>query len=141
MAVAEGLYSDIRRLNRLLIFTESSFDDFDSLPEDEKTFWYDYSAGIPAKLKKLNLFIRPFEDFCRTCIITDKEIETLVQTDLEKYCRDLAISSLPLKKKANSRQKPRQEENSLKKLVKDWRRFALELNYLIPVSLKREAMS
>ena len=136
-AIAEGLYSDIRELNRLLIFTESSFADFNNLPEDEKTFWYDYSAGIPAKLKKLNLFIRPFEDFCRTCIITDIEIETLVQTDLVKYCRDLALSSIPLEKKAVSRQKPRTEENSLKKLVKDWRRFVLELNYLIPVQLKK----
>ena len=38
-------------------------------------------SEIPDKFRALNLFIRPFEDFCRTCIITDNEIATLVQMD------------------------------------------------------------
>ena len=67
-------------------------EDFNNLPESEKSFWFDYASGIPDKLKRLNLFIRPFEDFCRTCIITDNEITSLVRSDLGKYCRELALS-------------------------------------------------
>lgn len=48
-------------------------------------FWNEYSTAIPEKFLKLNFLIRPFENFCRTCIITDEEIELFVRLDLERF--------------------------------------------------------
>jgi serine phosphatase RsbU (regulator of sigma subunit) len=134
--IAEGLYSDILRLNKLFKFSDSTFEDFKNLTETEKSFWYDFASGIPGKLKRLNLFIRPFENFCRTCIITDKEISSLVQMDLAKYYREIVLSDLPVKKRDRIRDKAHLEYMPLKRLIKDWNRFAMELNYLIPAQLK-----
>ena len=39
--------------------------------------------NIPEKFRTQNLFIRPYKDFCRTCIITDSEITKLTEADLE----------------------------------------------------------
>ncbi len=135
--VAEGLYSDMSRLNSLLNFADGKFGDFKSLPEDERSFWIDYAARVPAKLKSLNLFMRPYEDFCRTCIITDNEIETLVRSDLEKYFSGPGLSGLPLQKKVKIPENPRAEFKLLKKSIKNWSRFTLELNSLIPAQLKK----
>jgi serine phosphatase RsbU (regulator of sigma subunit) len=135
--IAEGLYNDIRRLNKLIKFSERTFDDFKNLAEAGKSFWYDYASSIPDKLKRLNLFIRPFEDFCRTCIITDKEISSLVQMDLAKYCRELVLSDLPVRKRVTTMDKDYSAFTSMQILIKDWNRFAMELNYLVPVQLKK----
>ncbi len=85
-------------------------EEFKNLAESEKSFWYDIAARIPEKLKKLNLFIRPFEDFCRTCIITDKEIASLVQADLERYCRELALSGPSIGKQKQRRGKAQSQD-------------------------------
>ena len=85
--IAEGLYTDLQQAGKQTGLTENLSEDFNSLTNGEKSFWNDYASEIPDKLKRLNLFIRPFEEFCRTCIITDKEISTLVQIDLERYCK------------------------------------------------------
>src|SRR5664279_462050 len=77
--VAENLYQDIVK-----IFSSDNLgrtEEFKNLTSSEKKFWYDYTSGIPVKYKTLNLFIRPFQDFCRTPIITDKEIESFAQND------------------------------------------------------------
>src|SRR5659263_129783 len=87
--IAEGLYIDIRQLTNLYSSSETLHKEFKNFTKAEKSFWYNYAAEIPNKLKALSLFIRPFDDFCRTCIITDKEITTLVQMDHDKYCREL----------------------------------------------------
>jgi serine phosphatase RsbU (regulator of sigma subunit) len=135
--IAEGLYTDIRRLNRLMKFSDSIFDDFGILTDSEKLFWHDCAAMIPEKFRKLNLFIRPFEGFCRTCIITENEIESLVQMDLIRYCRDLVLSGLNISKKEAGKDNTRPDKGSLQRLIKDWKRFSRELNYLIPYQLKR----
>lgn len=83
--------------------------DFSKLTRDETMAWFNYASEIPVKLKLLNLFIRPYKDFCGTCIITDEEIEELTAADAASYSG---------------------------KLVSD-RAFFRELNYLIPPQLKK----
>jgi serine phosphatase RsbU (regulator of sigma subunit) len=111
--VAENLYCKVRRSGLGVQDPVNIKENFKNLSKAEKSFWYDYASQIPDKLKTLDLFIQPFEGFCRTCIITDKEISTLAHIDND---------SLIYKK-------------SLKK-IKDPRRFFIELNWLIPVVLK-----
>ncbi len=136
--IAGELYSDMRRLNRILKFSETDFEDFGSITDDEKSFWYGYAGRIPEKLRKLRLFIREYDDFCRTCIITDDEIESLIRGDLEKYCMEMGLSGLPLHKMVTAAEAAPLEFKPLKKLIRNWSRFALELNSLIPVELKKE---
>jgi serine phosphatase RsbU (regulator of sigma subunit) len=124
--IAEGLYKDIRQLTDLITPSDTLNKEFINLTKAEKSFWYDYACEIPNKFKALSLFIRPFDDFCRTCIITDKEIATLVQMDHEWYSREL--SSKGLKKNSTGTSKSK---------IKDWKRIYLELNYLIPAQLKK----
>jgi len=111
--IAENLYSSIKKSDFSVQSSDNIKENFKKLSETEKSFWYDYASQIPDKLKTHNLFIHLFEGFCRTCIITDKEISTLAQIDNDS----------PIYKK------------SLKK-IKDPRRFFIELNWLIPVVLK-----
>jgi len=99
--IAEGLYQDMQLIWNHITYTKS-----------EKSFWYDFASGIPEKFGVLNLFIRPFGDFCRTCIITDEEIDVLVQMDLE-------------------------QKKIFQTKIKDEKRFRRELNYLIPLQLKK----
>ena len=136
-SIAKGLYADIQRLNRISKFSDGITEDFSKFSETEKAFWFEYASGIPDKLKRLNLFIRPFEGFCRTCLITDSEITTLVQSDLGKYCREMAKSALPASKPGITGDIAHPEQRTFHRLIKDWNRFALELNYLIPVQLKK----
>ena len=109
--VAEGLYKDMQQLNKLNNFPPSLTKDFKYLTKDEKSFWYNFAAEIPKKFRELNLFVRSFENFCRTCIITDNEVTALAGMDLSHKFFQSTI------------------ENS-------WQ-FCIELNYLIPVELKK----
>jgi serine phosphatase RsbU (regulator of sigma subunit) len=135
--VARGLYSDVRRLNDLSAFSDGFIEDFESLSPSAKAFWTDFAGQIPAKFRELNLFIRPFKGFCRTCIITDNEINDLVQSDLKRFTG----TEIPLKK--GKRKKSNQEKSvssaSLSSVQNAWDRgrFFLELNYLVPAQLKR----
>ncbi len=88
--IAEGLYSGIERRKNPTKLSENLPGDFSKLSPQEKSFWYDYVSAIPKKFLKLKLLIRPFEDFCRTCIITDEEIEILVQLDMDQYDKNLS---------------------------------------------------
>ena len=101
------LYEDMRRSGVIATLP------FISLPEAEKSQWYDYVSELPEKLKVLNLFIRPFKDFYRTCIITDNEIEILAGRDIERYVN----------------LKPAESDDS--------NHFFKELNYMIPPQLKK----
>jgi serine phosphatase RsbU (regulator of sigma subunit) len=115
--IAQGLFADFQRLNVLLKLTDKLPDNFSS-PEDKgKSFWLDYTSHIPDKFIRLNLYIRQYENLFRTCIITDKEIDTFVQMDL-----DYLKGSIP---------------GSWQGSIKDRNRFSLELNYLIPAQLKK----
>ena len=109
--IAEGLYKDMQQLNKLNNFPPALIKDFKYLTKDEKSYWYDFAAEIPKKFRKLNLFVRIFENFCRTCIITDNEVTALARMDLSHKFFQSTI------------------ENT-------WQ-FCIELNYLIPVELKK----
>jgi hypothetical protein len=110
--LAELLYEDIRRSGQGLLKKK-----FNRLKAIEKAAWYDYSSRIPSKLKLLNLFIRPFDNFFRTCIITDEEVERLAFIDHEYYQSEsqLIFSDHP----------------------GDHKTFFKELNYFIPAQLKK----
>src|SRR5664280_1922053 len=112
-SLAEGLYNAIKKSGSLFRYSENVSEAFKNLNNAEKSFWNYYASLIPDKLKTLNLIIKPFEGFCRTCIITDKEISVLAQIDYDSL-------------------------NSVKsfKKIKDSTRFFVELNWLIPVALK-----
>ena len=111
---SESLYYNVKKSGLLSKYSDNISKEFKDLTESEKSFWHEYVGGIPDKFKTLDLFIRPFEDFCRTCIITDKEVSVLAQID-----NDSNISRTSLKD------------------IKDFRPFFSELNYLIPVELKK----
>jgi serine phosphatase RsbU (regulator of sigma subunit) len=113
--IAESLYQDIKESGSPMTFSSTLNKEFKNLTKAEKSFWYDYTAEIPDKFRTLNLFIRPFEDFCRTCIITDDEVTKLAQRD-----HDNIIS-----------------HKSFQSTIKDQQKFCMELNYLIPVELKK----
>jgi serine phosphatase RsbU (regulator of sigma subunit) len=111
--MAEGLYGALKKSEPLYQNSENINGDFKNLSKAEKLFWYDYTYRIPDKLEALNLLIKPYEGFCRTCIITDREIATLARID-------------------------NNSSNSWKsnKKIKDYTGFFAELNWLIPVALK-----
>jgi serine phosphatase RsbU (regulator of sigma subunit) len=112
--IARNLFSDIQKSDTLFQFPDKTDKEFRNLTRAEKSFWYDIVAKIPEKFRTLNLIIRPFEDFCRTCILTDNEVATLAQKDY-----DTLLS-----------------RKTFKKEIKDLRLFCIELNYLIPSELK-----
>lgn len=113
--IAESLYQDIQKSVSQIPFSGLVNKEFKNLTKTEKSFWYDYVTEIPDKFRSLGLFIRHFEDFCRTCIITDNEVKALAQMDF-----DIVFS-----------------KNSLEGIVPDRKQFWIELNYLIPVGLKK----
>ena len=113
--IAESLYNNIKASGSPITFSDIFNKGFKNLTKAEKSFWYDYAAKIPDKFRTLNLFIRPFEDFCRTCIITDNEVAALAQMD-----HDSLLS-----------------HKSYQGTIKDRKQFCTELNYLIPVGLKK----
>ncbi|TFH49696.1 MAG: hypothetical protein E4G92_01465, partial [Bacteroidia bacterium] len=109
--VAQSLYDDFRRINKLSGTVSPLRKKFEDLGQTKKQFWIDYAAGIPEKFSSLDLYLRPYRDFCRTCIITEDEIAALTAMDLKR---------LPGKHPV--------EERKL---------FFRELNYLVPASLKK----
>ncbi len=130
--IAEGLFNDI--LPRWNKFSTQKLNKkpFTALTVEEKSFWVGYASEIPGKLKILNLFIRPYEVKCRTCIITEQEIETLIKIDQKRYCRDLSAKRL---KKSNSLLAG--INPSFKYRISDLRSFFIEMNYLIPFQIKK----
>jgi serine phosphatase RsbU (regulator of sigma subunit) len=110
-AVAKSLSGDFRTINRISAPVSPQLRKFADRGKTDKHFWIDYAVGIPQKLMTLGLFLRPFRDFCRTCIITEDEIDTLASMDLDRF--------------------PGKAHNP------DLKNFFRELNYLIPASLKK----
>ena len=113
--LAENLYQDFRKSGYAKQFSGRFDKEFKNLTIDEQSFWFDLAAEIPGKFRTLNLFIRHFEDFCRTCIITDNEVKVLAQKD-----QDILLS-----------------HKSFQSSIKDPQKFFVELNYLIPFELKK----
>ena len=83
--VGKSLYQGIRQRAGLFAHPGSFLKNFADLTRSEKSFWYDYASVIPVKLRSLNLLLRPFQEFCRTCIITEDEIDLLVRMDLDRF--------------------------------------------------------
>ena len=108
--VSKRLYAHIRKRSDLFAHPESFQRDFRKLSGGEKQFWHDYASAIPGKLSSVSLSLRRFEEYCRTCIITDEEIELLVSEDLRSFGAKAG-------------------RNEMKLLLR-------ELNFLIPASLK-----
>ena len=119
------LYEDLKRLNHLFTAPCELTKDYPDLDAAEKALWKKSAGDIPAKLKSLNLFIRRYSSFCRTCIITHTEVEKLASLDFEKW-----------------RLLPGKNENytwpaNFSSLNEKKRRFFMELNYLLPGLLKK----
>jgi len=109
--VANILYEDLRRIGKTANTGCRLPKKYSDISEREKQFWIDFSSGIPEKLISSGLFMRPFVDACRTCIITGEEMEAYISSDLGKQTNEPFIS--------------------------DRRVFYTGLNYLIPASLKK----
>lgn len=85
--IAANLYENIQYSG---IKNHDSFE-FEALENEEKEFWLSFAAEIPYKLKSLNLFIRRGREFIRTCIITDDEIEHLVNHDHNRFFKERSL--------------------------------------------------
>jgi serine phosphatase RsbU (regulator of sigma subunit) len=136
-SIAESLYEDMRRARQLITSPFTFNKEFSKLTKDEKSVWYNYASEIPEKLKALNLLIHPFKDFCRTCIITDNEIERLACLDHELYFSE---SSPAINKPGKSLKTGRKTDSSkvtFQNLPGARKWYFKELNYLIPPLLKK----
>jgi serine phosphatase RsbU (regulator of sigma subunit) len=136
-SVAEYLYEDMRRSRILITAPFMISQDYSMLTDDDKKIWRNYAAGIPYKLKSLNLFIRPFTDFCRTCIITDEEIEKLAAIDQDLYFIESAATGSGHKKPHETKRKIKPGQVTFKDMPGARKWYFKELNYLIPPQLKK----
>jgi len=135
--IAESLYADLKRSEHLFSSPIAFAKEFKKLQPSDKSVWYEHASRIPLKLKSLNLCIRPYLDFCRTCIITDKEIEYLAGLDHDFYSAKLISEGWKKGRNRDSKKKTDPSLVSFKKLPEEKRRFWLELNYSIPSQLKK----
>jgi len=135
--IARNLYEDMRRARMLITIPFTFNKDFGKLTKDEKIVWYDYASEIPKKLKLLNIFIRPYKDFCGTCIITDSEIEELASLDHVNYTKEPSSGGLKNNKTTNIKRKTDPVPVSFQKIPGARKWFFKELNYLIPPQLKK----
>ena len=135
--IAGNLYEDLRRA-RVNFATPFTFNkDFNKLTIDEKRIWYDYASAIPEKLRSLNLSIRPYRDFCRTCILTDEEIEKLAILDHEIFSSKPSPRGKRSGKTTNIKKQNSPVQATFKDLPGTRKWFFKELNYLIPLQLKK----
>ncbi|MCJ7446629.1 MAG: RyR domain-containing protein [Bacteroidales bacterium] len=135
--VAEALYEDMRKERDLFISPFTLNKEFRKLNEEEKSPWYEYASEIPVKLRSLNLFIRQYKDFCMTCLITDKDVEKLARGDHDCYSRKLTSDNWKYGTTLNPVRKTDPSLVSYQELSERRKRFYLELNYLLPVQLKK----
>lgn len=114
-SLAKNLYNNIWNSWISIHNIETESKDFRTLRKNEKSLWMDYASGTEEKYKSLNLLIRPFKEFCRTSIITDKEIIALGNKDLRFF-----------------------QSHKYNKISKtDLSEFCFQLNYLLPCVLKK----
>jgi serine phosphatase RsbU (regulator of sigma subunit) len=135
--IAENLYADMRRA-RVLITAPFTFNKvFSRLPEEEKKIWYNYAESIPEKLRSLNLYIRPFNEYCATCIITDEDIEKLACLDHDIFSPAAFPEEITKGKTQKAGKKTALSQVSFKNLPGARKWFFKELNFLIPPQLKK----
>jgi serine phosphatase RsbU (regulator of sigma subunit) len=135
--IAESLYEDLRRERDLFISPFALDKEFRKLNEEEKSPWYEYATEIPGKLRSLNLFIRQYKDFCMTCLITDKDVEKLARHDHDCYYGKRTSDNRKYGTTLNTARKTDPLLVSYQELPERQKRFYLELNYLLPVQLKK----
>lgn len=114
-SIAAGLYERLYDAAIPTPFTDEHVRNFKSAGRSLKFFMLDYARRIESKYESINLFIRQYENICRTPLITDEEINKLVNADLG-FHQSHKISN---NKNFN------------------WQSFFTELNYLIPSELKK----
>jgi len=131
--IAEFFYKYIQRTQNLHESPFSFKKEFSKLSEDEKSVWCDFASDIPGKLKLLNLKIRPYKDYCRTCLIPYKDLESLARYDYDRYCHKIKLEKDPQGGTLSDRESPVSFEN----LPDKKKRFYIELNHLLPVGLKK----
>jgi len=135
--IAESLYEDMRRSRILITAPFTVNKDFSQLIYDEQKVWSEYAEGIPEKLKLLKLFIRPFTDFYRTCIITDEEIEKLASIDHDQYFLESVASGSGHKRPNGTKRKINPRQVTFKDIPGARKWYFRELNYLIPPQLRK----
>jgi len=131
--IAEYFYKDIQRTKHLFTSPYTFKKIFNKLTDAEKSDWYDLASKIPEKLSSLNLYIRKYGEFCRTCLIPYNDLQKMAQADYEWF-----ISKNNHNKRITQTEKA--SENDLtpfQDLPDKERRFFIEMNHLIPVELKR----
>lgn len=119
------LYEELKKLNHLFIAPSRLEKDFSDLTASERALWERSAGDIPVKLKTLNLFIRRYSSFCRTCLITHSEVEKLASFDFDQW-------RLFTEKDGNYTWPA-----AFRSLNEKRRRFFMELNYMLPGQLKK----
>lgn len=109
--VAQSLYDNLRKIRGISPTGRPLGKNNEDPGKNEKQFWIDYASAIPEKFSSIGLFLRPYGEYCRTCILTDNEIETLVSNDLDRF--------------------PEEPRTSGRRLL------FRDLNYFIPATLKK----
>jgi serine phosphatase RsbU (regulator of sigma subunit) len=122
--ISKNLYECLKQLNHLFHSPFDLTEDFSKLPRSERKVWEDYASEIPWKLKSLNLLIKPYSSFCKTCLLTHEDIEKLAAHDYQNIRRQHKSDILDF-------------PASFTNLPEKKTRFFIELNYLIPVQLKK----
>lgn len=107
---------------------------------DEPAFFTELADQIPSKLASLNLFVRPFRKYCRTCLITDVEIEKLAWSDHKHYCRKMISAGWKYGKKLDVGSKTDPSLGAFNMLPPKKRRYFKEINHSIPVMLKKTGL-
>jgi serine phosphatase RsbU (regulator of sigma subunit) len=125
--IARSLYEDLRKQKEHFQSPLPFNKPFQELDDTGKDQWFAFISEIPSKLKILNLYIRPFENFCRTCIITHSDIEKLAEVDYDTLRNNIIYD----------KSSPQSLPVSFKTLSEKKKRFFRELNYLLPAQLKK----
>jgi len=131
--IARYLYTDMQRTKHLFTSPVSFSKDFTRLSGEEKLIWYNFASDIPVKLRSLNLRIRPFRDFCRTCLIPYADLESMALSDYVNYCLKQRLVKPATGNKGNNNP----SRAPFRELPEKRKRFYIELNHLMPVALRK----
>ena len=121
--IAEYLYNDIQRTRHLFTSPVSLDKEYGMLTKEEKMPWVEFASGIPGKLKSLNLRIRLYREFCRTCLILYNDLEKFAGNDYKNIFLPYLF--------------PNSSNITFQLLPAEEKRFYFELNHLIPTVLKK----
>lgn len=132
-SVAQFLYTDIQRTKNLFTSPYIFRKEFNKLTDDEKSDWHMFASEIPKKLRSINLYIRQYTEFCKTCLIPYEDLEKMARTDYVLYLRKHVLTrQVSISDKDYNR-----KTVSFEDLPDKNKHFFIELNHLIPVALKK----